>query len=687
MGLIRALRSVPSKAAVGPGVYAMQTYAPLRVLSQSPQKLMHEAQLAYRQYVWVNAAERAINSRLARVGYHLERPDGGTVTAENATPGEQAVIQLIDHPNSQQQRASTRRGLWGLASRHVGLAGNGFLVLDQQDALNGIPLALLYVNPVRMTPAEDANGNLLGWVVDDPRNPVTGRPGRTGMPLQLDEVEQLVLDEPDSGHFGIGIVEAALTKIELSRLADRHAAQVLGSGGRLAGLMSPKERDGLNAEQWEATVRAWRSIVDDPDAAKRLHIVKGPVDFTPTAAKPAEMELADLAKMSRSDILAAWHVPESQIGIHGTTGLNSGDTIKFEEAAFWQGPIEDRVAAIREPLQRIIDRFRPAGVQLKLVVETPSFDDEAPLYENATKAKVIPLTVNQRLELVGKDPLDPKRYGDFGDAIFIDKSMVRIDPNAPAPVVPPQLAPFTGQPPADEEDDTAEPKASLEDELRALRSRFESSVTPELRSRLAAVFEEMRGDLTERVERFREHLAANPADTSVWWNEPRWRGRLLEALSPVGAIAGDVATAQSARFRADAGAKADDWIERVSDYVRTRGAERVTGMLRTIRDGLQKVILGGVRDNLTAAQLGEQIEQAAVVDEYRAELIARTELMSAYNDASLRTFREFGADRVQAQDGDDDAECAARNGEIYTLDEASAISDHPNGTLDWSPVV
>jgi hypothetical protein len=43
--------------------------------------------------------------------------------------------------------------------------------------------------------------------------------------------------------------------------------------------------------------------------------------------------------------------------------------------------------------------------------------------------------------------------------------------------------------------------------------------------------------------------------------------------------------------------------------------------------------------------------------------------------------------QVEAIDGDGDEECAARNGNVYAVDEALEIEDHPNGTLDWIPVV
>ena len=77
----------------------------------------------------------------------------------------------------------------------------------------------------------------------------------------------------------------------------------------------------------------------------------------------------------------------------------------------------------------------------------------------------------------------------------------------------------------------------------------------------------------------------------------------------------------------------------------------------------------------------------AAFDEYRAEVIARTELMDAYNGAALGTYTDAGLSQVEAIDGDGDEECAARDGEVFDIEKADAIEDHPNGTLDWVPVI
>ncbi len=77
---------------------------------------------------------------------------------------------------------------------------------------------------------------------------------------------------------------------------------------------------------------------------------------------------------------------------------------------------------------------------------------------------------------------------------------------------------------------------------------------------------------------------------------------------------------------------------------------------------------------------------------YRANLIARTETKYAQNVSSLQTYRQSdvvtGLLAFDAQLGDTDAECQARNGQVFSFEDAERETalEHSNGTLSWGPV-
>jgi SPP1 gp7 family putative phage head morphogenesis protein len=666
-----------AKAVTGPGAFALGNYPSLRNLSRDPNRLMHEAQVLFHSNAWVNAAERAIGGRFTRMAWHLEDENGDTVD-ETSAPNYQAVLNLLERPSQNK----TRRQLWGLTIRHNGLCGNAAWLLDQRDGLAGTPLELLYINPARLTPIHDENMNILGWVLDAPGNPVSGQQGRPGVPLEKEEVLHFTLDEPDWGVWGIGVAEAAQRKIELDRMTDGHIGGVLGSGGRLAGLIAPKQGVTVNDDQWKQFVNDYRRITDDPDAAKRLQVAKMPLDFTQMTASPKDLQLNDVSKGNRDDILAAWAVPPSQIGIMAARGLNSGETVKYEEAALWQGAIEPRAEAFREKVQtELLDRFADLGVRVKLVFEYPSFDDQAPLFENATKSKILPLTNDERRALVGLDPLEDEAVGKL---IYIASEMKELG-EKPQPSVPfggPRILPDVPTT-TDDEVDAVKAKTSL----LTLRAETEATWTPKMQAVVQRILDQQKAEVAKKSS----HLLAKPKDTS-WWSESRENKRFMDALEPlIDDLARDIAVKAPRKHQQPGKASTEvvgSALNRILNFVRARVGARITGINQTTREKVQAAVAEGIEKGLSPAELGDLIEGSAAFDEYRAEMIARTETAYAYNDSAIQSYRELDVEKVEVIDGDADDVCAPVNGATWTMDEALAHPvGHPNCTRDFIPVL
>lgn len=114
--------------------------------------------------------------------------------------------------------------------------------------------------------------------------------------------------------------------------------------------------------------------------------------------------------------------------------------------------------------------------------------------------------------------------------------------------------------------------------------------------------------------------------------------------------------------------------------------EDIDDILDTTRVMVQETVQQGIAQGVGAAELGDMLEQAAAFDEYRAETIARTETATLLNRASVESYREFGITHVTVIDGDDDDECAAANGQVWTLEQAEAEPiEHPNCVRDFAP--
>jgi phage portal protein BeeE len=669
---------IAAKAVTGPGTLSLMWDSPLSSLSRNPNRLMLEAQSLYYQ-PWVHVAEQAVVNRMIRLPWHLEDEEGETFDGES-NPEQRALLNLIERPNKRQ----TRRQLWGITLRHMGLCGNAFWYLDQRDLLAGTPLAIMYINPARMTPALDSGKNVVGWVLDGPDNPVTGSDGNPGVPLDVEEVIHFRLDEPDFGVWGIGIAQAAQRKVELSRITDGYIGQVLGTGGRITGIIAPKDdRTQFTDDEFMALGNEWRRIVEDPQAAKRLQIMKKPIELVQTSMSPRDLLLPDVAKMSRDDTLAMWGVPLSSVGIPTPAGLNSGEKGKYDEAAMYEGAVQPRGESFREKVQyEFLDRFAGLGLSAQLVIEFPTFDDLAPLYDNADKAKIIPRRIDEARESVGLDPLDPAIYGKLGEQIIIDQSIVFLKEDEPEPE--PQPLPTPPEPVVDEvstddEEDVVEGKADIRKPLLGLRHKMEVQWEPRIRQAVQDVLTEQRRFISSKLP----HISAKPSDTT-WWNEKREQRRFMVALDPLieeltAEVAGGTARLAKKPRKADTS---------IYDYVRAKVGERITGINATTREKVQKLVAEGIEQGMSPQDLGSALKESAAFDAARADMIARTETAYAYNDSAIQSYLSLDVEQVQVIDGDKDAECAHADGATWSMDEAlSNPISHPNCTRDFIPVV
>ncbi len=702
----------PAKAGpVGPGSGVLLTEFPLSTYGRiTPQKKMQRAWALSFEVPWITAAEDAIIERFASVDWALEDENDETIDDAYPNPDAQAARMLLEKPAANLTVGAPfyRSDLWALTARAMGVCGSAFWFLDQLESLGSTPSTILPIAPWRMYPAEDSAGNLIGWSIDKTQSD-------PGIPVRLDEILHFQVRRNFIGHFGVGNVEAAMRKAAISNGLDDHAELVLSAGGRLSGIMAPKTGT-IDPEQMLSMERDWRTVVEQSDAAKRLQLVRAPVDFTKTTLTPQELQLRTMMDGARDDLLSIWGVPLSIIGGTTPAGLNSGDTRKYDEAAVWQGPVHHRLTIFREVIQfQLLDRWQARGATVELELDEPEFDDDSPRYDLLGKSLNIPLMNFERRGIIGFPPTgDPA----IDNAILLPATIV---PYATAPNPDEGGTPTTdilGRSPSDigapdspallaaGETSKAVLPSRLSGRVKPLhaslvryREHAQQAYTPLLRTAVGDVLRAQRSDIAARLRKHAAHIAKMPSDSTVWFDKG-WDAKLSNALAPrleavahvVNAQIHDVLPAKPLGKAGPAGA-----VERTL----ARGAARVTGINETTRGKVNDAIQRGLDKGLTALQVADLIEgigseeDAAAIgldlpslfDEYRSEMIARTELMDAYNATAIGSYSDAGVTELQAIDGDGDPECAERDGQTFSVEEADSIEDHPNGTLDWVPIV
>ena len=152
-----------------------------------------------------------------------------------------------------------------------------------------------------------------------------------------------------------------------------------------------------------------------------------------------------------------------------------------------------------------------------------------------------------------------------------------------------------------------------------------------------------------------------------------------------------------------------DWSEQLPfvQSVLVQAPTRATMIHRTTNGAIRRAVSMALERGYSIEQLSRGVpadkfpglRSILTETENRARMIARTEIMRTQNQTSVGFFKEQGFAFVRADDVDGDADdtyvdpgdpygrtCIERHGQIYTVEDASNIDDHPNGTLNWQPM-
>jgi hypothetical protein len=539
----------------------MTEYLLPNVMPNDPAKRMIKAITIGTEVGYVRKAEMVISDRVKECPWHLEDPDGETIDDEYPVKAAVEAYRLMKDPQKNLDITEVgvvleRAQVYEVTSRHVGLAGNGFWYLDGTNTF-GVPNAILYIAPWRLTPDMDGL-NLKRWILD-------ATPGGGGVALDVRLVKHMTLQTPDLGVWAQGLVESAMVKAFLNGSIDRHFSSVLSGGGRLSGIISPKEGAITDDNVYQTMVRDWRNVTEQPESAKRVQIVRAPVDFIQTVQTVQEMGIIDLMGKNRDDLLALWGVPLSQIGGTTPAGLNGGDVRKYDEAALWQNAIHPRLGQLLPKLQSILDLWDEIlGWCPRFVFDEPSFDDDSPRYARVQQSTNVPLKNSERRDLLGLPPFGPDVIGTTGvpldDEVYLP---INIQPVIGAPeegavAAVPQNVNANQMPDettADEGDEAAAAEAEPEPPAQGRPTPGAQAKTAPVAAKpgpgappvtdskggsvqkvtkpTKASLEAKRWEVVGRLGDKYRTVAANPGDHQVWWGRDPGSLEVRDALKGI----------------------------------------------------------------------------------------------------------------------------------------------------------
>jgi len=127
------------------------------------------------------------------------------------------------------------------------------------------------------------------------------------------------------------------------------------------------------------------------------------------------------------------------------------------------------------------------------------------------------------------------------------------------------------------------------------------------------------------------------------------------------------------------------------DWIKLRSLTLAKSINMTTMDAIRKALAEGFAAGESIQQLTKRIEEYFTENaKYRAEMVARTETISASNEGALHRYELEGIDKSEFYPSPDACEVClgiAQDPIYITKDASGVIPVHPNCRCVWLPVV
>ena len=632
----------------------------------------------------VHACIRELAVSAATPKYHITAPstDGGTVEVESGV-----LFDLVSKPNPHSDWYSFIERL----VTFLMVAGNAYALKERGRNDQVSALYLLRPDRVGIVPGDYGARGYIYTV--------------SGVEYSIDarDICHLALPNPSGDLYGLSPLQVLSRTVNLDQNMTDFAKVYFQNAGVPSGLLKVKRR--LTSQEEASTIRArWRSQFGGVNNFHRIAILDDDAEYQAMSNSPKDMALEGLHNLTESRICAVFGVPPILIGAN--VGLQRSTFSNYREArlAFHSETLEPMVARILRYFNKNL--FNEYGGNETLAVDWSAMravlDDAA-----AASARITALfagglvTLNEARGELGFEAMSDGGVRRIPSSVFevaegqpatiaVDAEPVSAMLSEPVEIKAPRVAPRGRM---------------LQRRILVEREEETDALVKPLLRHFKGIRNRVDGILGRYMERQTDETKTFPFEVEDML-PPVETGNLSNILRAAQARASKL----TFKTIADIGVAGSlDWSEKLP--VIQRILDTAPARAQMIHRTTSKAIGRGVTIALERGYSIEQLARGVPNDNFpglrsiltetdnRARLIARTEIMRTQNQSSIGYYQTQGFVYVLADDVDGDPDdtyidpgdpygrtCAERNGQVYQLEDAQNIDDHPNGTLNWMPM-
>lgn len=236
---------------------------------------------------------------------------------------------------------------WGdlieLTQVHLDLAGRAFWHLITNGPGGNI-VGIQSINPDWITKAvyNDARTQLVGWEI--------AASGLKRTVLPADDVVMFRYPDPMDPTGGVSPIRAVAMSADMDTYSRAYAASHLRNHAQPTGILTTDNE--LTREQAATISDTWREMHAGTD---KIQVLGKGAQFQTISAHIKDLEFLNLARVSRDQILAAYHVPASKLGLVEDASRANGEESDRVYTSLCLGP---RLRRYHEPITlRVLPRL------------------------------------------------------------------------------------------------------------------------------------------------------------------------------------------------------------------------------------------------------------------------------------------------------------------------------------------
>lgn len=263
----------------------------------------------------------------ASVDWHLYRTAPSGLEEDRTEVTSHLALQLWNKPNP----FFTRQSFVESVQQHIDLVGEGYIVIERNAVFKSIPLGLWFVRPDRMMPVTSATEYLTGWIYTSPDG--------EEVPLELQNVIQIKLPNPNDPYRGMGPVQSVLADIDSAKFSAEWNRNFFINGAQPGGFIKVAKQ--LSDTEFDEMMLRWRETHQGVSNAHRVGILEN-AEWVPNSFSPEQMQFAAMRDIPRDIIREAFRIHPHMLGQSEDVNLANAQAADYTFARWTEVPRLER---------------------------------------------------------------------------------------------------------------------------------------------------------------------------------------------------------------------------------------------------------------------------------------------------------------------------------------------------------